>query len=407
MNDSDIIARMYPHGTNSNIPLESITASPLCSHPPRDHIETPYNRNEREETEPPENTTSSSPCVEIRFSNIPRTSRGVLIGSHAECDIVVPLRGISLRHISITFDDEKRLIVKDWGSLMGTQVTYNTRGAGTRSKFQCIISGAELLRNTDNIILTIHEGISFRILVSIHDICSPDYIEKVDRFCCGTALAEELLDDLDLISQPRTMAPTGVNTPSTGDIYVKKRLGEGSFGEVSHLWNVNTGQEYALKKPSENAMKRGDVNIAAWLREVRIMRQVSHPHIVALLVESFTAKPQLFLEYMPGGSLNDHTGITPDETLAILRQGLSALEYLHGQDPPIVHRDIKPASALVKFRIEGFICVKLGDFGVLGDNSALMTVCGTEKYMAPEIHQEWQHRTGGKRKRGYNETVDI
>ncbi|RSL95058.1 hypothetical protein CDV31_014072 [Fusarium ambrosium] len=140
------------------------------------------------------------------------------------------------------------------------------------------------------------------------------------------------------------MAPTGVNTPGTGDIYVKKRLGEGSFGEVSHLWNVNTGQEYALKKPSENAMKRGDVNIAAWLREVRIMRQVSHPHIVALLVESFTAKPRLFLEYMPGGSLNDHTGTTPDETLAILRQGLSALEYLHGQDPPIVHRDIKPAS---------------------------------------------------------------
>ncbi|RSL83057.1 hypothetical protein CEP52_016808 [Fusarium oligoseptatum] len=206
------------------------------------------------------------------------------------------------------------------------------------------------------------------------------------------------------------MAPTGVNTPGTGDIYVKKRLGEGSFGEVSHLWNVNTGQEYALKKPSENAMKRGDVNIAAWLREVRIMRQVSQPHIAALLVESFTAKPRLFLEYMPGGFLNDHTGTTPDETLSILRQGLSALGYLHGQDPPIVHRDIKPASILVKFRIEGFICVKLGDLGVLGvlgDNSALMTVCGTGRYMAPEIHQEWQHRTGGKRKRGYNETVDI
>ncbi|KAI8675417.1 hypothetical protein NCS57_00442800 [Fusarium keratoplasticum] len=372
MNDSDIIARVYPHGTNSNIPFEAITASPLCSHPPQDHVETPYNRNERERTELPEDTIGSPPCAEIRFSNIPRTSRGILIGSHTECDIVVALKGISSRHISITFDDQKRLIVKDWGSLVGTQVTYDNQGAGTRSKFQWIIGGAEVPRNTANIILDLQNGISFRIVASRHDTSCPNYAEKVDRFCCGTASAEELLDDLNLISRPLTMAPTGANTPGTDDIYLKKKLGEGSFGLVTHLWHVSTGQEYALKKP-----------------------------------KSFTPKPRLFLEYMLGGSLNDHIGITEDETLMILRQCLSALEYLHSQDPPIAHRDIKPANILVKSRNETFIYVKLGDFGVSGDSSELMTMCGTQKYMAPEIHQEWQFRTGGKRKRGYNETVDI
>ncbi|KAJ4188718.1 hypothetical protein NW767_011826 [Fusarium falciforme] len=164
------------------------------------------------------------------------------------------------------------------------------------------------------------------------------------------------------------MAPTGANTPGTDDIYLKKKLGEGSFGVVTHLWN---------------------------------------PHIVALLVESFTPKPRLFLEYMPGGSLDDHAGFTGNETLTILRQCLSALKYLHTQDPPIAHRDIKPANILVKSRNETYIYVKLGDFGVSGDSSELMTMCGTQKYMAPEIYQEWQQRAGGKRKRGYNETVDI
>lgn len=110
---------------------------------------------------------------------------------------------------------------------------------------------------------------------------------------------------------------------------------------------------------------------------------------------------------MPGGSLQDHAGITTTETLSILRQCLSALEYLHDQDPPIAHRDIKPANILVKHRTETLIYVRLGDFGVSGDSSELMTMCGTERYMAPEMYQETQQRAGGKRKRGYNETVDI
>ncbi|KAJ3466849.1 hypothetical protein MRS44_004413 [Fusarium solani] len=350
MNDSDIIARVYPHVVHLKIMSKNLITET------------------RERTELPEDTKGSPPCVEVRFSNIPRTSWGILIGSHAECDIVVPLKGVSSCHISITFDDQKRLVVKDWGSLVGTQVTYDNQGSGTRSKFQWIIGGAEVPRNTANIILDLQNGISFRIVASRHDTSCPDYIEKVDRFCCGTASAGELLDDLNLISRPMTMAPTGANTPGTDDIYLKKKLGEGSFGVVTHLWN---------------------------------------PHIVALLVESFTPKPRLFLEYMPGGSLEHHINITEDETLMILRQCLSALEYLHRQDPPIAHRDIKPANILVKSRNETFIYVKLGDFGVSGDGSELMTLCGTEKYMAPEIHQEWQLRTGGKRKRGYNETVDI
>jgi serine/threonine-protein kinase Chk2 len=110
---------------------------------------------------------------------------------------------------------------------------------------------------------------------------------------------------------------------------------------------------------------------------------------------------------MPGGSLQDHVKITTNETMTILRQCLSALEYLHSQDPPIAHRDIKPANILVKQRNETFIYVKLGDFGVSGDSSELMTMCGTQRYMAPEIYQEAQQRAGGKRKRGYNETVDV
>lgn len=288
MNDSDIIARVYPHSTNSNIASRAIAASSLCTHPPQDIDETPYSRSERERTEPPEDLNEPLPCAEIRFSNVPRTGRGILIGSHPDCDIVVSKRGISSRHISLTFDEQRRFIVKDWGSLIGTQVTYDGQGVGKRSKFQWIIGGAEIPRNTDNIILEMRSDISFLIVVPQYDTSCPEYMEKADCFCRGTAPAEELLVDLDLVSRPMTMAPTGVNTPGTDDIYLKKRLGEGSFGEVTHLWNVSTGQEYALKTPSEKAIKRGHVDVAAWRREARIMGQVSHASIPLLSIPCFT-----------------------------------------------------------------------------------------------------------------------
>ena len=36
------------------------------------------------------------------------------------------------------------------------------------------------------------------------------------------------------------------------------------------------------------------------------------------------------------------------QVLTILQQSLSALAYLHGRNPPIAHRDIKPGNILVQ-----------------------------------------------------------
>ncbi|KAJ4308528.1 hypothetical protein N0V84_012046 [Fusarium piperis] len=408
MSNSDIIALIYPHVDAFGAATRAIQASPFYNPPLMDPSQSSYDRDGDDSTQISNRLNvrleDTLPFAKITFGYAPKTNRGILIGSSPSCDLVVREKGVSLSQISLTFDKEKRPIIRDWGSLTGIQVTYDGEGAGKRSKFQWIVGGNKIPDSKISIILELHKTISFRIIIPCHDISCPEYIEKVDRFCRGTASPEDLLEDLDLISRPGTMFPTGVNTPGTGDIYLKKRLGEGSFGEVTHLWNVSTGQDYALKTPSERAMRGRDVNIEAWRREARIMGQ---PHIIALLKESFTPKPQLFLEYMPGGSLQDHAGITSTETLTILRQCLSALDYLHGRDPPIAHRDIKPANILVKRRTKTFIYVKLGDFGVAGESSELMTMCGTEKYMAPEIHQEKVQRTGRKRKRGYNETADI
>lgn len=84
------------------------------------------------------------------------------------------------------------------------------------------------------------------------------------------------------------------------------------------------------------------------------------------------------------GNLNDEKELRAfdvNEALLILSQALLALQYLHTQG--YAHRDLKPENILVQSRSP--LRVKIADFGISQDISALLTICGTPKYRAPEL----------------------
>ena len=121
----------------------------------------------------------------------------------------------------------------------------------------------------------------------------------------------------------------------------------------------------------------------------------------------FTRLPQLIFEYVPEGALGDHNDISANEGIQILCQCLSALTYLHGQKPPIVYRDIKPDNILVQHRCDGDIYVKFGDYGLSKESRDLTTMCGSLRYLAPEIYNEKDRRDANYKKRSYTLAVDI
>eukprot|EP00360_Condylostoma_magnum_P000735 CAMPEP_0168316894 /NCGR_PEP_ID=MMETSP0210-20121227/20521_1 /TAXON_ID=40633 /ORGANISM="Condylostoma magnum, Strain COL2" /LENGTH=157 /DNA_ID=CAMNT_0008307155 /DNA_START=353 /DNA_END=826 /DNA_ORIENTATION=+ len=63
---------------------------------------------------------------------------------------------------------------------------------------------------------------------------------------------------------------------------------------------------------------------------------------------------------------------------------LSGLDYLHSQNPPVMHRDLKPDNIFVMSHSGG---IRIGDFGLstVLRNSLNKTFLGTPEYMAPEI----------------------
>ncbi len=102
----------------------------------------------------------------------------------------------------------------------------------------------------------------------------------------------------------------------------------------------------------------------SFLKEIEFLRQSSHPSVMRVFDKGVFDEEHPFLvaEYLPN-TLHEamKKGLASMvEKVSFALQLLSALTYLGTQDPPVVHRDIKPKNIFVK----GRSCV-LGDFGLI------------------------------------------
>ncbi|KAK4483160.1 hypothetical protein RD792_010340 [Penstemon davidsonii] len=184
------------------------------------------------------------------------------------------------------------------------------------------------------------------------------------------------------------------NGNKTVNEYIRERwIGAGSYGKVVLYRSHLDGKHYAIKAfhksyllkirvaPSETAMT--DV-----LREVSIMKVLSHPNIVNLVEvidDPTTDHFYMVLEYVEGNCVegaDSPCGLGEITARKYLRDVISGLMYLHAHN--IVHGDIKPDNLLVT--ASG--TVKIGDFSVSqvfeDDNDELRRSPGTPVFTAPE-----------------------
>ncbi len=168
-------------------------------------------------------------------------------------------------------------------------------------------------------------------------------------------------------------------------------LGKGAMGLVYEGRDPNLDRRVAIKtirveNLSDEAAAEYEVRFRT---EARSAARLQHPNIVSVYDSDRDLDiAYLVMEFIQGDDLKHHLDkgevYTLEQTLAIMSDLLSALDYAHRQS--IVHRDIKPANLL----IEASGRVKLTDFGVAriqDSGEATRTqgsMVGTLKYMSPE-----------------------
>jgi hypothetical protein len=188
------------------------------------------------------------------------------------------------------------------------------------------------------------------------------------------------------------LAVTGEKEFDAEEIKLREEIGQGRGGLVRR--GVYRGRDVAVKLVFSEALastrQRGPSELRTEFdREVAMLRRVSHINCVAFFGTFGDPKygaHGLVMEFLRDGSLQQrleapHLPSVDDVALQLADGVAAGLAHLHGVG--ILHRDLKPANVL----LDGDRA-KLADFGyssaVVGDG-ADQSVCGTPRWMAPEV----------------------
>ncbi len=147
---------------------------------------------------------------------------------------------------------------------------------------------------------------------------------------------------------------------------VLRLLGQGGMGAVYQATDRKFGNAIAVKETfySDAQMRR------AFSQEARLLNGLRHSALPVVMDYFSVAEKQfLVMQYIPGKDLeqlleerkaSNHGAFMPAQVMEWADQLLDALEYLHAQQQPIIHRDIKPQNMKLTPRGE----VILLDFGL-------------------------------------------
>ena len=176
-------------------------------------------------------------------------------------------------------------------------------------------------------------------------------------------------------------------------------LGRGAFGTVEELAVGRTlcaGKKLhaALLDAHNEGIQR---TIKRFITECKLMSKLRHPRIVQFMGLCFfddSPYPMLVMEKLDVDFqtlLETSNNIPFVAVLNILQDITEGLVHMHGQSPPIIHRDLTARNVLI---IQGSLRAKIGDLGnalcmrdLLTVTNTLSRIPGTLLYMPPEAFE--------------------
>lgn len=180
-------------------------------------------------------------------------------------------------------------------------------------------------------------------------------------------------------------------------------LGKGAMKTVYKAIDEFLGVEVAWNQVNLKEVMRSPDDLQRLYSEVHLLSTLKHDSIIRFYTSWIDIEHKTFnfiTEMFTSGTLREYrkkynrVDIRAIKTWAV--QVLQGLVYLHGHDPPVIHRDLKCDNIFVNGHLGQ---VKIGDLGlaaILRGSKSAHSVIGTPEFMAPELYEE-----------DYNELVDV
>jgi serine/threonine protein kinase len=154
-----------------------------------------------------------------------------------------------------------------------------------------------------------------------------------------------------------------------------RQLGQGGMGAVYEAIDERLDTVVALKETlfTEERLRK------QFEREARLLARLHHQALPRVSDHFNESEGQfLVMQYIPGEDLFEMLSkqkgpFAPEEVLRWADQLCDALDYLHTQDPQIVHRDIKPQNLKLTGRGQAVLL----DFGLAKGSAGQMSVVTT------------------------------
>jgi len=184
-----------------------------------------------------------------------------------------------------------------------------------------------------------------------------------------------------------------------------RTIGKGHFAKVKQVMHIDSKEAFAAKILDKSL---ADNDIEDLVREFQMLRALRHPNIIRLFAAYETPrKLYLVTELATGGELmkrlgNDNSVYSEDQMRCHIQTILEAIEYMHTKH--CVHRDLKPENVLLSDNGPD-AAIKIVDLGLsrfCEEHKMMRTICGTHKYLAPELVQ-----TDRGQLQGYDKAIDM
>lgn len=172
----------------------------------------------------------------------------------------------------------------------------------------------------------------------------------------------------------------------------KKSLGRGGWGEV--LEGDFRGCKVAVKKIHDKIVS--PYNVHLFKRGMKMASRCRHPCLLQFIGATYDGKSPLIITELMESSLRqliERQSLTNIEISVVSLDVVRALNYLHKQSPPILHRDISSANVLL-WR-QGFQWrAKVSDFGTANFLKSIETPApGNPVCSAPEAVKQKPYTT--------------